>query len=127
MKFLEPVDRVFNKEPADHPGIVCIKIECGTPRGIVFGVEVVGRVIAEIISVWAKVVVDSVQHNCQSGLMRRINEMTEIIRCTIRMARSVEIHAIVTPVPFSWKICNLHSLHDGYSEPYQMFTMFDHD
>src|SRR5258708_39700771 len=106
MKFLEPVDRVFNKEPADHPGIVCIKIECGTPRGIVLGVEIVGRVIAEIISVWAKVVVDSVQHNGQSGLMRSINEVTEIIRCTIRMAGSVETDAILTTAPFFWKNCN---------------------
>src|SRR6266446_9358019 len=103
MKFLEPVDRVFNKEPANHLGIVCIKIECGAPRGIVLGVEIVGRVIAEIISVWAKVVVDSVQHNCQSGLMCSINEVTEIIRRTIRMAGSVESHSIVTPVPFSGK------------------------
>src|SRR5260221_5759426 len=126
MKFLEPVDRVFNKEPANHLRIVCIKIECGPPRGIVLGVEIVGRVIAEIISVWAKVVVDSVQHNGQSGLMRSINEVTEIIRCTIRMAGSVETHAIVTPVPFSWKICNRHYLDDGNSELVQMVKMIDY-
>jgi len=60
VKFFEPIDRILNKEPANHLGIVRIKIECGAPRGVMLGIKIIWRVIAEIVSIRAQVVIDSV-------------------------------------------------------------------
>src|ERR1700730_6571243 len=92
VEFTHPIGRIFPEQFSDRLRILIVKGECGAPRSVMLWIKILFRIVAEIVAVWSQVIVNHIEDNPQTGLMRRINEGPKLIGIAVRVRRGVKIN-----------------------------------
>jgi hypothetical protein len=79
VELLDPVERVVDEEGAHVLRALAVEVDRRTPRGLVRGVEELGRIEREVVALGPEVVVDHVEQHHQAALVRRHHEALEIV------------------------------------------------
>src|SRR5437762_11048199 len=102
-----PFQRVRDEKMTNLVAVRVIEVQCRTPRRFV----AIGKVRSElrqVISFGSDVVIDDVEHNGESSLMTRINELLQTIGSAIRVLNSKWIDAVVAPITRAGKLRDRH-------------------
>ncbi len=75
--------------------------------------EIIGRERPQVVAVGAKVIVDHIQDDAESGGMGALDEEPHVIRPSIEAGGRKQIHAIVAPAEAARKISDGHKLDYG--------------
>src|SRR5207249_567764 len=82
---------------ADRSAVRPIKVNRSAPFILITAREIVLRKLAQIISIWAKMVVHHIQNDPHAELMRLVHKLFELRRRAIEPGRSVQVYPIVPP------------------------------
>ena len=69
-------------------------------------IEVMRAVRAEVIAIRSEVVVDDIENDGDSSLVRRIHQRAQIVRMPIAPCGRIESHAVVAPVSLAGEVGN---------------------
>src|SRR6202158_4543630 len=116
MVFGQPVERVVDEEVPHDLTVEAIEVDAVPPGSRVPIGKELWRVRPEIISFRAKVVVDNIQQNHESGVMATLNQLFEIFGSAVGAIGSEGEDAVVTPVALAGKVGNRHQLHGSVSQ-----------
>src|ERR1700693_3849785 len=104
----QPIQGVVDEEVADDPAFRSIEIDGVAPGSLVPVGKKLRRVGVEIISFWAEMVVDHIQQNHHSMVMRTSNQAFEIFRAAVRAVGREREYAVVTPIALAGEVRNGH-------------------
>src|SRR5215831_9553750 len=107
MKILQPVQRILNEVATYFVAIRAVEVDGCTPRCLVVVGEI-GSELAQVIALWAEVVVDDIERHGQASRVCGINESLQITRRSIRVVDSVGINAVIAPIAMAWKLRDGH-------------------
>src|SRR5206468_4722383 len=106
-----PHQRVLHNEATDLVAAVPVEIERGPPGGPMSIGEVRAE-IAKVVAHRARVVVDDVENDAETGGMTFVDQLLETGWTAIGMVRGEEIHAVIPPPAIARELGDWHEL-DG--------------
>ena len=83
MEFAYPVSRIGQEVLSNGTTIGAIEVDGGTPFAVVSVGKVILRKLPEVISIRAKVVINDIEDNSQSGRMSPVNEASKVIGSSV--------------------------------------------
>ena len=107
VKFPAPIGGIFDEE---IPHRFQLEIETIAPGRFVFRIEIVAAVGAEIVAIRTEMIVNHVEDDGETALMRRIDQSAEFVRPAVDASRRVKQHAVISPVACTRKIGDRHDL-----------------
>src|ERR1700737_3459031 len=108
--FLKPIESIMDKEIPNCAALISIEIDPVSPRcGVPVG-EKLGSILAEIISIRAKVVVDDIEKHHDPPRVSGLNQVFQVLRTSIGAVRRKRKDSIVAPIALPGKIRKRHEL-----------------
>ena len=115
MIFRDPVSHVCQKKVSHRQTIVAIKVDGRSPLRACLG-KIVIRVLAQVVAVWAEVIVDHVKNYADAVLMSGVDHLAKIVRAAISVKRREKIDSVVAPTDISSELSQRHALKNGNAE-----------
>ena len=110
---VDPVAGVGCYKLAHRTAVLAIEVDCLAPIGLVFLAEVGARKCTQIISIRSEVVIDDIEDNGDSMLVRGIDKRAHVVRCAVEPGRSEKVDAIVAPAEAAREVGDRHHLNHG--------------
>ncbi len=120
----QPHEGVIDEESADLVTVGLVEIDRLAPGRVVLVGEV-GPISAEVVPVWAEVIVDNVQQRRETTFVAGVYEGFEIIRRAVGGMRCEEADAVVAPAAAAGKLGNRHELDVGNTEVCEVVQSVD--
>ena len=125
MELSDPVEGVFDEEPAHLVAVRAVEVQRRPPGGAV-GIGKVGAEVRKVISFRSEVVVDDVQNNSQLLLVAGVDQPLQSDRPTIGALHGKGIDPVVTPVAMSRELGHRHQFHGGDAQRRQVVQLIGH-
>ena len=123
--FLEPVERIVDKEVAHLPAAFAVEVDRLAPQGLVAAAEKGRRIRVQQVALGSEMVVHDVEENHQALSVRGLHEMLQIVRRAIARVGRERQYAVVAPVASSRKIRNRHQLDRRHAQRRQIRYALD--
>src|SRR5262245_49192707 len=124
MKFIDPVAGIGYEKFPDPGGIVAVEINGFAPFVFVSIRKVCGGELRQIISVRAEMVVNDVEDDAKTELVRTIDEGAKLVRRSVEMRRREKVDSVVSPAEGTRKLSDRHDLQQSDSDIRQMRQKF---
>src|SRR5690349_3522752 len=125
VKILEPIKGIAYKQVTHFIAVGTIEIQGCSPWRLVMLGEI-GSVLAQIVALRSKVVVNDVQSNGQPARMRLVHEALQILRLAVAVLNRKRIRAVITPVPCSGELGDRHNFDGGHTERSELIQLRAH-
>ena len=120
-----PHQRVLHNEATDLVAAVPVEIERGPPGGPMSIGEVRAE-IAKVVAHRARVVVDDVENDAETGGMTFVDQLLETGWTPVGVVRGEEIHAVIPPPAIARELGDWHQLDGVDAERDEVRKMVDH-
>src|SRR6266566_1758178 len=120
-----PHQSVVHDEATDLVAAVSVEIERSPPGGPMSFGEVRAE-IAQVVAHWARVVIDDVENDAETGGMTVVDHPLKTGWTPIGVVRSEEIYTVIPPPAIARELGDWHELDGVDAERYEVGKMVDH-